>query len=130
MIRIKIPSHKSQRYIENFFYKRKLSSLVGFSKKKNKLVNQMILDKPYVPDLKDLYFLYQFVIINKRTTILEFGSGWSTLIFNLALSELKNKYLKEIKFLRRNNPFELFVLENERKYLNITKQRIEKFMNI
>ena len=32
-----------------------------------------------------------------------------------------------MKILRRNNPFELFILENERKYLNITKQRIKKF---
>ena len=45
----------------------------------------------------------------------------------LALSELKKKYSKEILKLRRNNPFELFVIENESKFLSITKRRIKKF---
>ena len=84
---------------------------------------------PYPPNLQDLYRLYQFVILNKRTTILEFGSGWSSLIFSLALSENKRKYSKEIKELRRNTPFELFVLENKKKYLNQSKARIIRFKN-
>ena len=42
----------------------------------------MISDKPYIPELTDLYYLYQYVVINKRTTVFEFGSGWSTLIFS------------------------------------------------
>ena len=29
--------------------------------------------------------------LNKRTTVLEFGSGYSSLIFATALSHLKNK---------------------------------------
>ena len=32
--------------------------------------------------------------------------------------------------LRRNNPFELFIVDNEKKYLNITKRRINKIKNI
>ncbi len=90
----------------------------------------MVINEPYIPELNDLYLLYQFILINKRTTIFEFGSGWSTLIFSLALKELKNKFSKKIKSLRRNNPFELFVLENEKKYLNITKNRIKKLNKI
>ena len=35
--------------------------------------------------------------------------------------------MNNVKLLRRNNPFELFVLENEKKYLNISKNRIKKF---
>ena len=80
-----------------------------------------------MPELKDLYRLYQFVILNKRTTILEFGSGWSSLIFTLALMELKKHYSVKIKSLRRNNSFELFILENEKKYLKVSKNRILKF---
>ena len=67
------------------------------------------------------------VLKDKRTTVLEFGSGWSSLIFCLALDELNKKYFKEMRRLRRNNPFELFILENEKKYLNITKHRIVNF---
>ena len=50
----------------------------------------MEMSEPYMPELTDLYRLYQFIIMNKRITIFEFGSGWSSLIFNLALKELKD----------------------------------------
>ena len=65
----------------------------------------MEINEPFNPELDDLYNLYQYVLINKRTTILEFGSGWSTLIFSLALKELSDKFSNQIQHLRRNNPF-------------------------
>ena len=123
----KIPANKNQKFIESFFIKKGLRSLVDLSKNQKLSVNQLIINKPFKPELVDLYNLYQYILINKRTTILEFGSGWSSLIFNLALNELANKFSNEVKTLRRNNPFELFVIENEKKYLNITKNRILKF---
>ena len=119
--------NRNQKFIENFFIKKGLKLLVDLSKKKKPSLNQMVVNEPYIPELDDLYNLYQYILINKRTTILEFGSGWSTLIFSLALNELSNKFFNEVKQLRRNNPFELFVVENEKKYLNITKNRILKF---
>ena len=125
--KFKKPILKNRKFIENFFRKKGLNLLVKLSKKKKLLVNEMILDEPYKPDLNDLYYLYQYVVMNKRTTIFEFGSGWSTLIFSLALKELRDKFLKNVKLLRRNNIFDLFVIENEKKYLNITKNRINKF---
>ena len=124
---MKKPANKNQKFLENFFIKKGLKLLVDLSKKKKRSVNQMIINEPFVPELDDLYNLYQYVLINKRTTILEFGSGWSSLIFSLALNELANKFSNEVKKLRRNNPFELFVIENEKKYLDITKNRILKF---
>jgi hypothetical protein len=124
---MKKPVNKNQKFIENFFIKKGLKLLVDLSKKKKPSVNQMVINEPYIPELDGLYNLYQYILINKRTTILEFGSGWSTLIFGLALNELSNKFSNEVKQLRRNNPFELFVIENEKKYLNITKNRILKF---
>ena len=127
MIKIKFPTNKSDREIEAFFNKKGLASLVKNSKGKKLSVNKMIADSPYVPELRDLYRLYQFIVLNKRTTVLEFGSGWSSLIFNLALQNLKKNYFNKVKKLRRNNPFELFILENEKKYLNISKNRIIKF---
>ena len=124
---MKKPVNKNQKFIENFFIKKGLKLLVDLSKKKKPSANQMVINEPYIPELDDLYNLYQYILINKRTTILEFGSGWSTLIFGLALNELSNKFSNEVKQLRRDNPFELFVIENEKKYLNITKNRILKF---
>jgi len=126
-IKIQIPQNKTKQQIINFFNKKGLHNLVKESKKLTLEVNEIIDSSPYKPAINDLYRLYKFVILNKRTTILEFGSGWSSLIFSLALNELKKKYSKKIKTLRRNNPFELFILENEKKYLNITKKRILKF---
>jgi hypothetical protein len=85
---IKIPTYKKNVFIENFFIKKGLKLLVDLSKKKKNSVNQMVVNETYIPELGDLYNLYQYILINKRTTILEFGSGWSTLIFCLALNEL------------------------------------------
>jgi hypothetical protein len=130
MISIKLPPKKTKKQIESFFKEKKLNFLIVESLKKKNSVNQMVKDNPYIPELDDLYRLYQFVVLNKRTTILEFGSGFSSLIFNLALHENKKIYSKEVKDLRRNNPFELFVLENEKKYLNISKNRITKINKI
>lgn len=125
---IKIPPKKNISEIKKFFEKRKLNYLLkNYNDNFKKKVNSMIVDKPYLPELKDLYMLYQYVVLNKRTTILEFGSGWSSLILNIALKDLKRKYNKKIKKLRRQNPFELFILENEKKYLNISKKRILKY---
>tara|TARA_Y100001970_G_scaffold294195_1_gene448305 strand:- start:8354 stop:9151 length:798 start_codon:yes stop_codon:yes gene_type:complete len=124
---LKKPNLIKKKDIEKFFINKNLKILVELSKNKQKKTNQLIYDEPYIPKLNDLYNLYQYVLINKRTTILEFGSGWSTLIFSLALKELRDKFSKKINLLRRNDPFKLFVVENEKKYLNITKSRIKKF---
>ena len=128
MINIKFPPKKSNKEIEKFFSEKKLGYIINLSKKKPLDVNQMNVDLPYKPELQDLYRLYQFVVLNKRTTILEFGTGWSSLIFTLALSELKRKFSEKVKNLRRNNPFELFILDNEKKFFNISKKRVRKFV--
>tara|TARA_B100000795_G_scaffold269975_1_gene261520 strand:+ start:5572 stop:6375 length:804 start_codon:yes stop_codon:yes gene_type:complete len=127
MIKIKYPKSISQKGMEKFFIDKGLSEIVKNTNASELDVNHMKVKQSFKPELSDLYRLYQFVILNKRTTVLEFGSGWSSLIFNHALNTLKNKFSQEIKKLRRNNPFELFLLENEKKYLEITKKKINKF---
>lgn len=127
MIKIKFPPKKTIKQIENFFIKKGLGILVSESKKRKLHVNEMKSKTIYRPELRKLFNLYHYVIAHKRTTILEFGSGWSSLIFNIALSELKLKYSDKVKKLRRNNPFELIILENMRKYLNISTKRILEF---
>ncbi len=130
MINIRIPTIKNREFVEKFFIKKNLKNIVELSKNSK---NKKKTVEPYKPDLFDLYRLYQFVVINKRTTILEFGSGWSSLILSLALKEVKDKFFSKVKHLRRNNPFELFIIENEKKFMNISRNRIKKFyknMNI
>lgn len=125
---LKFPKKIKLKEIIKFFKKKKLYDLLNKSEYKS-LLNPKLQSKnnPYKPELLDLYMLYQYVVLNKRTTVLEFGSGWSSLIFVKALNELKTKYSKKIIHLRRKNPFELFIIENERNYLNLSKKRIESY---
>ncbi len=129
-MKIKLPIKKNKRDVEKFFVKKGLKSIIEMSKGRPYSGNKMLVSEPFKPNLNDLYNLYQYVFLNKRTTICEFGSGWSSLIFNLALSDLKKKYSKDVKNLRNNNPFELFIIENEKKYLKITKNRITIYNNL
>jgi hypothetical protein len=127
VIKIKYPK-KNTKDLYSFYKKKKLSWLIKLSKFKEPLANEMIFNNLLKPDLDDLYNLYHYVVLNKRLTILEFGSGFSSLIFFIALNDLKNKFLDKITDLRRNNAFELFVLESDKKYLKVTKQRIFSYI--
>ena len=126
--KIKNPKKLNDKNIKTFFRKKGLTDLIQSSDKKGKKVNEMVLSKPYKPEIRDLYNLYSYIILNKRITVLEFGSGWSSLVIALALDELKKKYSKEVARLRRNNPFELFIVENEKKFLNITRKKLGNFV--
>ena len=123
------PQNKNTNFIENLFNNLGLKDLVKMSKVGPNLSSYLKSSTPFKPDLVDLFRLYQYISLNKRTTILEFGSGWSSLVFVAALNEQKKKYFHSAKKLRRNNLFELFILENEKKYLNITKKNIKNFIN-
>jgi len=123
----KIPKAISHQKLINFFNNENLKLIIDSSKGKDLNINDMKVQNPYKAQLKDLYSLYQIVFLNKRTTILEFGSGWSTLIFSVAMKKLKEKYSKQILKLRRNNKFEVFSVENEKKFLQISKKRIKKY---
>ena len=125
--KIKIPKKVSKKQLKEFFEGKGLEKLNILSNTKNLKINQMISDSPYKPELDDLYRIYKFITLNKRTTVLEFGSGWSTLLIHLALNENKKKYQKEVSKLRRNNPFELFTIENEKKFLYLTKKKVTHF---
>ena len=128
-MKFKVPQKKSLRYVKNFFIKKGLKNLVKESGDLQKISNNdMIIKDPYKPELQDLYMLYQYILLNKRTTILEFGSGWSSLIFCLAIQDLKKKYKNKIANLRRHNPFEIFILENEKKFLNISKIELKNII--
>ena len=127
MTHIKFPKKKSLKDIEIFFNKVGLGDLVTISNLQNTPNSFLKASEPFKPDLFDLFSLYQFVLLNKRTTILEFGSGWSSLVFIAALSNLKKLYCAQGKSLERANLFEIFIVENEKKYLEITKKNIKKF---
>jgi hypothetical protein len=126
--KFKTPLKKSLSEIKLFFDKLNLEGLSKLSLIKFPPSNKMVFKEQYSPELIDLYRLYSLIFDNKRTTVLEFGCGWSSVIIVKALLNLKKKYLKSIKNLRRQNPFELFIIDNEKKYLFKTKKLIEKYL--
>lgn len=116
-----IPNKISEDKIKSFFIKIGLEKylLSGFKQK-----------NIYPPVLKDLYFLFKIITLNKRIRLLEFGTGYSTLIMSIALKFNYKKYHK-INFdeLGVTNPFSFDVIDDQKKYINISKKRIESFSN-
>ena len=115
-LRIKIPKILGIKRINNFF---KLKKLI---QKKNNGKSIKILP----PNLFKLYVLYQLIRLNKRISILEFGSGWSSLFLSDALNH--NKILNRHKLLNLgfSKPYEFISVDNSKKYLNISRTRLEK----
>jgi hypothetical protein len=58
--------------------------------------------------------------------VLEFGSGWSTLIFAMALKQNRDAYAGIVGSIRHPNKFELMTLDCESRFLSISTQRIPK----
>ena len=124
---IKYPQKKNIHDIKKFFRQKGLSKLVNAAEEKALKTNELRKEQSYRPELIDLYNLYQFIVKNKRITSLEFGCGWSSLVIALALRDNKKNFKDKINNLRRNNPFQNFIVDNEKKYIGIAKKRIEKF---
>jgi len=72
-----------------------------------------------------LEFLKNFVLKKRRLKIIEFGTGISTLVIAKALYINKKKYSNLSKEFRGIN-FKLYTVDNNRKFLNITKKNIDK----
>lgn len=129
-LKIRIPKYRTDKEANNFFKKIGIKDLDNFFSSDKPKIKKKIEKKTYKPNMIDLASLYEIIILHKRTTVLEFGSGWSSLVIAHALKFLKKKYSTKIKKIRRSNPFELFILENERKYLSITKKRLKNFKGV
>ena len=74
---------------------------------------------PFAADLDDLIRLHFLATSRKVTTILEFGVGKSTVVFNdaLKINEQRHKdYVLEN--LRRSNPFECLSVDNNRDWMH------------
>ena len=125
-ISIKYPKKKSLNEIKKYFILNNLKIVLKNSDenifKKDRRFDKNI----YKPELNDLYRLHQFIILNKRISVLEYGTGWSSLIISHALKLNEKRYKNKVKDLRFKNKFTLTVVDNEKKYLKISKNRIKK----
>ena len=111
--------------LENFFKKKNLKFILNLSKKKINLKDSRVNPLPHLPNLKDLYNLYNLITLNNRTTVLEYGCGWSTLIMHFALMENYKKNQGKY-FKRSDRPFNLISVDNSKKFIKIAKTRIQK----
>jgi len=103
-------------------------NLVKYFKKNNLIGKTNIKTGEFSPELNDLYILHQLIILNKRLTVLEFGTGWSTLVIQHALNINKIRFNNSAKKVRKINKFKTFVVDDSKKYLNISKKRIKKVL--
>ena len=88
-------------------------------------VNKKIISKKiYKPNHKDLESLSKIIKETGRTTILEFGVGYSTLAFQKAL-KFNQKFYGPLSKYRRNNPYEVHSVDTSKKYILIAKKRID-----
>jgi len=126
--KIKIPKKASLEKMRSFLKERNVSIDTNWKYEPRKKYKPS--KETYLPEIEDLYRIYNLIYLNKRTTVLEFGTGWSSLVITRALRDLKIKFLNHAKNLRRNNLFELFVIDDSKKYLNISKKRISDFKDL
>ncbi len=116
MIKLRLPTKKNIGSIKRYF-------------KHYKILDHLKNDKKTIaPDLNDLYQIHELIILNKRTTVLEFGCGWSTIIIKNALEENRKKYFLKLNKLRKKNNFEIFTLDNQKKFLRYTKEKNKKIL--
>ena len=111
-MKLKLPKKIYSKSIQDYFKKYNLKFDLNKSKEKNILK----------PDLEDLYFIHNFIIINKRINILEIGTGWSSYVISNAHAYLLKKYNKQVKKSEFLNP-NYTILDNNKKYLKISKDR-------
>ncbi len=116
---------------KNFFKNNKqIYDLIKKKKVKKKQDNlnssqvQKKIKKILSPNIEQLYFLHNLITFYNRVTVLELGVGWSTSVISDALNENKKKYLKKINGLRFNDPYKLFSIDNNQRFINIAKKRL------
>ena len=122
---IKIP--KKNTNLKSFFQKLGLNKIYKESSEyTSDQKDKRLSGNPYSPDLLDLYYLYELIRLNKRITILEYGCGWSTVMIYFAIKKMKS-IMKGKSFPRNYNPYQLFSLDNDKKFISISKKRLNVF---
>ncbi len=124
---------------KNYFFKNKLNIPLNININSEKLhfkkYNPAAFDfakeynkTPLKPELDDLCRLHYLVRNRKVTTILEFGVGKSTLIFDDALKKNYKEFNKTIvkeKMIRRSNMFECHTVDDQAKWINNIKKNFK-----
>lgn len=116
-----------EKYLDKYhlhhLFKIDLKNYGKINKKKSDLNIENISknkDEPLPALLDDLIRLHYLVISRKVTTILEFGVGKSSIVFDDALKINKKNYFDFVnKYLRRTNAFECHSVDNNKKWIEV-----------
>jgi hypothetical protein len=122
---------------ENPFHQNLGVSLEEYDDLDKKIINEIYFSVdpknkiPFPAELDDLIRLHYLVTSRKVTTILEIGVGKSTIVFDHALEQNKLKYGDFVtKNLRRSNPFECHSVDNNEKWIEVTKSANPSIKNV
>ncbi len=120
-----IVKNNDNKKLISFFKKIDQEEILKESFKDLKLNDIRISGVPHIPDLCDLYIIYNLIEQNNRINILEYGCGWSSLVILKALHDIKKKK-KSRAYARLQNPYSLTIVDAEKKFLNLTKKKLKK----
>jgi len=80
-------------------------------------------EEPYDFELDDLYYLYCLTRQNAAVSVLEFGSGWSTLAFAKAIDE-NRRSMADAYNVRHPNPFKVMSVDASEHWMDVTLSRL------
>ena len=81
----------------------------------------------YQPEIDDLYFLYQTIREKSITSILEFGSGWSTYVLAIALKENYDAFgISHSASIRHPNSFQLLTIDASKNWQSVALARLDE----
>ena len=112
--------------LKKFFEKKNLKEIVNNSQIKINKKDTRKSKTPHIPDLADLYIIYNLIFENNRINILEYGTGWSSIIILKALNDLKIRNKNE-HYTRVSKPYSLTIVDDSKYFMKISKKRILKY---
>jgi len=113
-----------------------LYELVG-GNEKNNIIDKVdqdyavdpLYDRSFPVDINDLVRIHYLIRKFKVTTVLEFGSGKSTIVIADALMKNKREYNSFVESkLRKNNPFELHTVESSSEWMKKTISQLPAYL--
>jgi hypothetical protein len=123
----KLCSFNSKIESEKYFQLSGLDKVLGVEGKC--LNNDKTVDPdykiPYGVDISDLARIHWICLNRKTTQVLEFGSGYSTLVLAHAMSQLRSEHLSWVESnTRLKNPFKVYSIEESAEFSEITNSRL------
>jgi hypothetical protein len=120
---------KVEQYVQQFSLRTLCQSLEADRiQSKNSQMDRTVSafeEKPFEPEYDDLCRLHYITLSRKCVNTLEFGSGFSTVILADAKRLLSDHFAAWAKdHIRADHPFHVYSVEEEQRFLEITKQRL------